>query len=68
MQDPDGDMGPYTTWWLSHFNFFNTQEDKISQYSAWKELKLKLHCKYQTEPTKFDINHYVMKYEAVKNT
>jgi hypothetical protein len=68
MQDRDGDMGPYATWWSSHFNFFNTQEDKISQYSAWKELELKLRREYRTEPTKFDINHYAMKYEAAKNT
>ena len=68
MQDCDGDMGPYATWWSSHFNFFNSQEDKISQYNAWKELELKLRREYRTEPTKFDINHYAMKYEAAKNT
>ena len=68
MQDRDGDMGPYATWWSSHFNFFNSQEDKISQYNAWKELELKLRREYRTEPTKFDINHYAMKYEAAKNT
>ena len=68
MQDKDGDMGPYATWWSSHFNFFNSQEDKISQYNAWKELELKLRREYRTEPTKFDINHYAMKYEAAKTT
>ena len=68
MQDKDGDMGPYATWWSSHFNFFNSQEDKISQYNAWKELELKLRREYRTEPTKFDVNHYAMKYEAAKNT
>jgi hypothetical protein len=62
----DGDMGPYATWWSSHFNFFNVQEDKISQYNAWKDLELKLRREYRTEPTKFDINHYAMKYEAAK--
>lgn len=68
MQDCDGDMGPYASWWSSHFNFFNVQEDKISQYSAWKELELKLRREYRTEPTKFDVNRYAMKYEAAKNT
>lgn len=68
MQDKDGDMGPYASWWSSHFNFFNAQEDKISQYNAWKELELKLRREYRTEPTKFDVNHYAMKYEAAKNT
>ena len=68
LQDRDGDMGPYTTWWSSHFNFFNAQEDKITQYNAWKELELKLHHEYWTEPTKFDINHYTMKYKAAKMT
>ena len=68
MQDRDGDMGPYTTWWSSHFNFFNSQEDKITQYNAWKELKLKLRREYCTEPTKFNINHYAMKYEVAKTT
>ena len=68
MQDRDGDMGPYATWWSSHFNFFNAQEDKIGQYNAWKELELKLRREYQTEPTKFDINHYAMKYEVAKTT
>ena len=68
MQDKDGDMGPYATWWSSHFNFFNSQEDKITQYNAWKELELKLRREYRTEPTKFDINHYAMKYEAAKST
>ena len=68
LQDKDGDMGPYATWWSSHFNFFNAQEDKISQYNAWKELELKLRREYRTEPTKFDINHYAMKYEAAKTT
>ena len=68
MQDRDGDMGPYATWWSSHFYFFNVQEDKISQYNTWKELELKLHHKYCTEPTKFDIHHYAMKYEAAKTT
>lgn len=68
MQDKDGDMGPYATWWSSHFNFFNSQEDKITQYNAWKELELKLRREYRTEPTKFDINHYAMKYEAAKTT
>ena len=67
-QDKDGDTGPYAAWWSSHFNFFNAQEDKISQYNAWKELELKLQREYRTEPTKFDINHYAMKYEAAKNT
>ena len=52
MQDKDGDMGSYAIWWSSHFNFFNVQEDKISQYNAWKDLELKLHREYQTEPTK----------------
>jgi hypothetical protein len=61
-------MGPYATWWSSHFNFFNMQEDKISQYDAWKELELKLRREYRTEPTKFDITHYAMKYEASKTT
>jgi hypothetical protein len=68
MQDRDGDMGPYATWWSSHFNFFNAQEDKISQYNAWRELELKLRREYRTEPTKFDIHHYAMKYEAAKTT
>ena len=68
MQDKDGDMGPYATWWSSHFSFFNAQEDKIGQYNAWKTLELKLRCEYRTEPTKFDINHYAMKYEAAKTT
>ena len=68
MQDRDGDMGPYATWWSSHFNFFNAQEDKITQYNAWKDLELKLRREYRTEPTKFDINHYAMKYEATKTT
>lgn len=68
MQDRDGDMGPYATWWSSHFNFFNSQEDKISQYNAWRDLELKLRREYRTEPTKFDINHYAMKYEAAKTT
>jgi hypothetical protein len=68
MQDKDGDTGPYATWWSSHFNFFNAQEDKISQFNAWKDLELKLRREYRTEPTKFDINHYVMKYEAAKTT
>jgi hypothetical protein len=67
-QDRDGDTGPYATWWSSHFNFFNSQEDKISQYNAWKELELKLRREYRTEPTKFDINHYAMKYKAAKTT
>jgi hypothetical protein len=66
MQDRDGDSGPYATWWSDHFNFFNTQEDKITQYNAWKDLELKLRCEYRTEPTKFDITHYAMKYEAAK--
>ena len=68
LQDRDGDAGPYATWWSSHFNFFNSQEDKISQYNAWKDLELKLRREYRTEPTRFDINHYAMKYEAAKNT
>ena len=34
MQDCDGDFRPYATWWSAHFNFFNAQEDKISQYNA----------------------------------
>ena len=68
LQDKDGNMGPYATWWSSHFNFFNVQEDKISQYNAWKDLELRLHCEYRTEPMKFDINHYAMKYEAAKTT
>ena len=68
MQDRDGDTGPYASWWSSHFNFFNTQEDKITQYNAWKELELKLRREYRTEPTKFDIHHYAMKYEAAKTT
>jgi hypothetical protein len=65
MQDRDGDSGPYATWWSNHFNFFNTQEDKITQYNAWKDLELKLRHEYRTEPTKFDITHYAMKHEAV---
>jgi hypothetical protein len=68
MQDKYGDMGPYATWWSSHFSFFNAQEDKISQYNAWKDLELRLRREYRTEPTKFDINHYAMKYEAAKTT
>jgi hypothetical protein len=68
MQDKEGDMGSYASWWSSHFNFFNTQEDKISQYNAWKDLELKLRREYRTEPTRFDINHYAMKYEAAKST
>ena len=68
MQDKDGDAGPYACWWSSHFNFFNSQEDKISQYNAWKDLELKLRCEYRTKPTKFDINHYAMKYETAKTT
>ena len=68
MQDRDGDTGPYAVWWSSHFNFFNAQEDKISQYNAWKDLELKLRREYRTEPTKFNINHYAMKYEAAKTT
>jgi hypothetical protein len=68
MQDKDGDRGPYATWWSSHFNFFSVQEDKITQYDAWKELELRLRREYRTEPTKFDISHYAMKYEAAKTT
>ena len=68
MQDKDGDTGAYATWWSSHFHFFNSQEDKITQYNAWKDLELKLRREYRTEPTKFDINHYAMKYEAAKTT
>jgi hypothetical protein len=48
--------------------FFHAQEDKISQYEAWKDLDLKLRREYRTEPTKFNINHYAAKYEAAKTT
>ncbi|KAF8805930.1 hypothetical protein BYT27DRAFT_7103438, partial [Phlegmacium glaucopus] len=41
MQDRDGNAGSYARWWSSHFNFFNSQEDKITQYDAWKDLELK---------------------------
>jgi hypothetical protein len=66
MQDKFGDKGDYAQWWSSHFNFFNTQEDKINQYEAWKGLELKLRREYRTEPTKFDINYYATRYEAAK--
>lgn len=66
MQDKDGNNGEYARWWSAHFRFFHTQEDKISQYEAWKELELKLRREYRTEPTKFDVNHYATKYEAAK--
>jgi hypothetical protein len=68
MQDKDGDNGEYTHWWSAHFKFFHAQEDKISQYEAWKDLDLKLRCEYWTEPTKFNINYYAAKYEAAKTT
>lgn len=68
MQDKFGDKGDYAQWWSSHFNFFNTQEDKINQYEAWKGLELKLRREYRTEPTKFDINYYATRYEAAKTT
>ena len=68
LQDKDGDDGPYTNWWASHFSFFNAQEDKITKYNAWKELELKLRREYRTEPTKFDTQHYATKYEAAKTT
>jgi hypothetical protein len=68
MQDKDGDNGEYARWWSAHFKFFHAQEDKISQYEAWKDLDLKLRREYRTEPTKFDINHYAAKYEAAKTT
>jgi hypothetical protein len=68
MQDKDGDNGEYTHWWSAHFKFFYALEDKISQYEAWKDLDLKLKREYQTEPTKFDINHYAAKYKAAKTT
>ena len=68
MQDKDGNNGLYARWWADHFKFFHTQEDKISQYEAWKDLDLKLRREYRTEPTKFDVNHYATKYEAVKTT
>jgi hypothetical protein len=68
MQDKDGDNGEYARWWSAHFKFFHAQEDKISQYEAWKDLDLKLRCEYRTEPTRFDINHYAAKYEAMKTT
>jgi len=68
MQDKYGDKGDYSQWWSSHFNFFNAQEDKISQYEAWKGLELKLRREYRTEPTKFDINYYATRYEAAKTT
>ena len=66
MQDKDGDNGDYARWWSSHFKFFHAQEDKISQYDAWKDLDLKLRREYRTEPTKFDVHHYATKYEAAK--
>ena len=68
MQDKDGDAGEYARWWSAHFKFFHAQEDKISQYEAWKDLDLKLRREYRTEPTKFDVNHYATKYEAAKTT
>ena len=68
MQDKDGDNGLYAHWWADHFNFFHVQEDKISQYEAWKELDLKLRREYRTGPTKFDVNHYAAKYETAKTT
>ena len=68
MQDKDGNNGEYARWWSAHFKFFHTQEDKITQYEAWKDLDLKLRREYRTEPTKFDMNHYAMKYEAAKTT
>ena len=68
MQDTDGDNGLYARWWADHFKFFHAQEDKIGQYEAWKDLELKLRREYRTEPTKFDVNHYAMKYEAAKTT
>jgi hypothetical protein len=68
MQDRFGDKGDYAQWWSSHFNFFNTQDDKISQYDAWKGLEFKLRQEYRTEPTKFDIAYYATRYEAAKQT
>jgi hypothetical protein len=68
MQNKDGDNGEYAHWCSDHFKFFHAQEDKISQYEAWKDLDLKLRREYRTEPTKFDINHYATKYEVAKTT
>ena len=48
--------------------FFNAQEDKITQYNTWKDLELKLCREYRTKPTKFDIDHYAMKYKTAKTT
>lgn len=67
-QDKNGDNSEYAHWWAVHFYLFifYSQEDKISQYEAWKDLDLRLRREFWTEPTKFDMNHYATKYEAAK--
>jgi hypothetical protein len=37
-QEKDGDMGPYATWWSSHFSFFNAQEEKSASTMPGKIL------------------------------
>ena len=52
----------------SNFLMYRCQEDKISQYEAWKEVDFKLRCEYRTKPIKLDMNHYATKYKATKTT
>ncbi|KAJ7579843.1 hypothetical protein C8J56DRAFT_739521, partial [Mycena floridula] len=62
-RDKDGDLGPYASFWKLHRAFFDSQEDKIEMFPFWKEVERDLRRQYISQPTKFDVQYYVTKYD-----
>ena len=66
-RDSEGDNGAFSTRWDQHFTFFHTQIDKDEHYDAWKSVEFDLRQEYRSQPTNFDADYYMAKYDLAKS-
>ena len=66
-RDSEGDGGTFSTRWDQHFTFLHTQIDKDKHYDAWKSVEFDLHQEYHSQPTSFDADYYMAKYDLAKS-
>lgn len=64
--DKVGEEGPYAKWWENHFGFFDSQNDKIEQFPAWRPLEEKLRKAYRSQPTTFSREFYADEYRMAR--
>jgi hypothetical protein len=66
-RDPLGTEGSWTSFWQSHFSFFENRDDAEEFYDEWKTTELDLRRERWSYGYRYNTEHYSSRYLTAKN-